>query len=132
MGVIVDRYETLLSNLQCLQAGDAKREFKRMIRNAAMGWCGYCRNERATTVDHIKPRSKGGSDLRSNCLPCCHSCNADKGSEDWQEWFRRQEFYSELAEEIIIEWIENTPTESDRDSQVASHPSPVAQSASKL
>ena len=133
MAEIVERYEVLLSELKCLQSGDAKREFKKMIRGAFGGWCAYCRQDRATTIDHIKPKTRGGSDLRSNCLPCCHHCNADKGSEDWQQWFRRQEFYSELAEEIILEWIHNAPA-SECSHMVKPNDcnSPMAQSALKI
>jgi hypothetical protein len=39
-------------------------------------WCGHP----ATTVDHIVPSSKGGSDLPRNLLASCSECNSRRGN----------------------------------------------------
>lgn len=39
-------------------------------------WCG----RPATTVDHIIPASKGGSDLPHNLLASCSECNTKRGN----------------------------------------------------
>jgi len=39
-------------------------------------WCG----RPATTVDHIIPSSKGGSDLPQNLLASCSECNTKRGN----------------------------------------------------
>lgn len=39
-------------------------------------WCG----RPATTVDHIIPSSKGGSDLPHNLLASCSECNTKRGN----------------------------------------------------
>ncbi|MDQ0890251.1 hypothetical protein QFZ81_005339 [Paenibacillus sp. V4I9] len=39
-------------------------------------WCG----RPATTVDHIVPSSKGGSDLPQNLLASCIECNTKRGN----------------------------------------------------
>lgn len=39
--------------------------------------CGYC-GHRATTVDHIVPRSRGGADTWCNTIAACNSCNQRK------------------------------------------------------
>ncbi|WHX49313.1 HNH endonuclease [Paenibacillus woosongensis] len=39
-------------------------------------WCG----RPATTVDHIIPSSKGGSDLPHNLLASCSDCNTKRGN----------------------------------------------------
>ncbi len=36
--------------------------------------CGYC-GKTASTVDHIVPRSRGGSNSWKNTAACCYSCN---------------------------------------------------------
>lgn len=41
--------------------------------------CAYCRS-RATTVDHVLPRSRGGGNSWENLVACCLECNARKGS----------------------------------------------------
>lgn len=40
--------------------------------------CRYCR-DRAITLDHLKPRSQGGSNEDSNLVACCVPCNSRKG-----------------------------------------------------
>lgn len=39
--------------------------------------CGYCAGK-ATTIDHIVPRSRGGGHSWENCVACCASCNHRK------------------------------------------------------
>lgn len=106
MGIAED-WSDLLFDLSCLSKQVAKRKFRKSIKYGWGGLCCYCRSERATTLDHIKPKSKGGSSLRSNLLPACQSCNHSKGSENWLVWFERQTFYNSIAKELIEEWISN-------------------------
>lgn len=108
MGYVED-WSELLFNLQALSKGSAKRQFRQSIRYSWGGMCAYCRTKRATTLDHIKPKCKGGSSLRSNLIPACVDCNHSKGSEvNWIAWFEKQEFYNKVAQECIEEWILNT------------------------
>lgn len=104
--------------LHCLSKGSAKRQFREDIRYSFGGLCAYCRVRRANTIDHLKPRTAGGSDLRSNLLPCCLQCNHSKGSElNWLEWFQRQHFYNEVARDLIIEWSENRRSDCNEGTQ---------------
>ena len=42
------------------------------------GWtCGYC-GQPATTVDHVTPKSRGGTDDEGNLMAACLSCNSGK------------------------------------------------------
>lgn len=41
--------------------------------------CGYC-GERAATVDHILPISRGGRNTWTNTVAACHGCNARKAN----------------------------------------------------
>ena len=106
MGIAED-WKDLMFDLSCLSKQVAKRRFKRDIKYGWGGFCAYCRCNRATTLDHLKPKSKGGSSLRSNLIPACLECNHSKGSEPWLVWFQRQHFYNEVAKELIEEWITN-------------------------
>jgi len=106
MGIAED-WADLMFNLDCLSKGSAKRKFRKSIKYGWGGFCAYCRCERATTLDHLKPKARGGSSLRSNLVPACRSCNHSKASENWLEWFQRQEFYNKVAQELIEEWISN-------------------------
>lgn len=41
--------------------------------------CGYCGTNKDLTLDHIKPRSKGGLNTWENLVTCCFPCNLKKG-----------------------------------------------------
>lgn len=53
--------------------------------------CGVSGDEKALEVDHIVPRSKGGSDELSNLQALCYSCNAMKRDRDSTDF--RVRFY---------------------------------------
>ena len=132
MGIAEDWGE-LMFNLECLNKGNAKRRFRQAIKYSFGGLCAYCRSARATTLDHIKPRSKGGSNLRSNLLPCCHTCNHDKGSQNWLMWYQSQPFFDSIVQELIEEWIANQYYDTEEDderrtnnrTEVCPHESPL-------
>lgn len=44
------------------------------------GKCGYC-GAKATTIDHILPRSRGGKHAWTNTVACCSPCNSKKGDK---------------------------------------------------
>jgi len=49
--------------------------------------CSYCgRGEPAFELDHVVPRSRGGSDRVFNLVLSCHECNAAKGDKTAAEW----------------------------------------------
>jgi 5-methylcytosine-specific restriction endonuclease McrA len=39
--------------------------------------CGYC-GKRADTIDHVIPRSRGGTHTWDNCVAACRACNSRK------------------------------------------------------
>jgi hypothetical protein len=106
MGIAED-WSDLMFDLTCLSKQVAKRKFRKSIKYGWGGLCAYCRCNRATTLDHLKPKSKGGSSLRSNLIPACQDCNHSKGSQPWLVWFQEQHFYNDVAKELIEEWISN-------------------------
>jgi 5-methylcytosine-specific restriction endonuclease McrA len=55
---------------------------------AKYGWrCVYCgRSEIAFEIDHVVPRSRGGSDRVSNLVLSCHACNSAKGDQTAAEF----------------------------------------------
>lgn len=55
--------------------------------------CHYC-GAAGGTIDHKIPKSKGGKNSRSNCLPCCWACNNFRKDMDYESfkawgWKRR-------------------------------------------
>lgn len=49
--------------------------------------CAYCGELMIEgTIDHILPKSSGGSNELHNLLLCCRECNADKGRKRLEHW----------------------------------------------
>ncbi|MCF7884864.1 MAG: HNH endonuclease [Candidatus Marinimicrobia bacterium] len=45
--------------------------------------CQYCgAKNKELTIDHIKPKVKGGKDTWENLVTACHACNNKKGDQD--------------------------------------------------
>lgn len=51
-----------------------------MKRKLLFGPCVYC-GAKSKTLDHIRPRIKGGMDNEENLVPCCSSCNNGRGGK---------------------------------------------------
>jgi 5-methylcytosine-specific restriction endonuclease McrA len=52
--------------------------------------CVYCDAVNVPlNLDHVIPRSKGGSDRASNLVPACIPCNQNKGAEDMKDFLAR-------------------------------------------
>ena len=53
--------------------------------------CFYCGSAEASTVDHVTPLSKGGTDSPANLVACCKRCNLRKGEKTGDEFIRSQQ-----------------------------------------
>jgi 5-methylcytosine-specific restriction endonuclease McrA len=82
----------------------AKHQFRRQIFEAWSDLCAYCEKP-ADTLDHVKPRHRGGATVVCNLVPACKNCNRKKGSEDWREWFTRQDSWLIDREARIVQWL---------------------------
>lgn len=98
-----------LFNLYTTNSGEARRIWKQKIREEWNHQCAYCGSKDNLTIDHIVPRSRGGTDFTKNVVCCCNSCNHDKSHHDWEEWFTNQNFYNEISHKKIIEWMKPDP-----------------------
>lgn len=82
----------------------ARKNFRRSILDSWDNRCAYC-GEFGDTLDHVRPRSKGGETKRSNLVCCCAKHNSQKSSMPWIDWFRAQEFWSAERESAIWRWL---------------------------
>jgi 5-methylcytosine-specific restriction endonuclease McrA len=83
----------------------AKHRFRQQIFEAWQHQCAYC-GDAADTLDHVKPRHKGGATVTTNLVPACRPCNRNKGSEEWQQWFNQQDSYLLNRELAVLHWIQ--------------------------
>jgi hypothetical protein len=118
---VVLSYHQYLAEMECLTSGEAKRRWRKAIKDQWDNRCCFCGrppiDDKSLTIDHLRPRSKGGEDISSNCLPACLEHNQSKGSSDWQPWFRSQSFYDKVREAKIIYWLRHSrvPTQLELD-----------------
>ena len=83
----------------------AKRRYRQSIYEAWDHCCGYC-GEEATSLDHIVPRFKSGSNNRNNLVPACRRCNQNKASHDMKEWYQQQAYFCPDRLAKIVTWQE--------------------------
>ena len=97
--------EEYLFNLYATSQSEAKRLWRKQIKESWDHKCAYCGSEEDLTLDHVIPQSKGGLDITRNVVCCCKSCNQSKGHEHWKLWYVQQDFYCEDKFDIIEEWM---------------------------
>jgi hypothetical protein len=98
-------FKDYLFNLETTSKAEAKRMWRRNIKKQWEHKCAYCESEDNITLDHIIPQCKGGLDIKTNVVSCCHSCNQNKGHTPWKEWYFSQEFFDMERYEKIKNWI---------------------------
>jgi hypothetical protein len=93
-----------IDETQLIPKRSAKNQFRQEIFEAWCFICAYCGNS-ADTLDHVKPRHKGGTTTTFNLIPACKRCNRGKGSASWLEWYSLQQFHSIDREHAISKWL---------------------------
>lgn len=68
----------------------SNKQFSNKKRKSASsrskGRCYYCGNENPDTIDHIFPKSLGGTNRQDNLVLACKSCNCSKGQMTVEEY----------------------------------------------
>lgn len=71
--------------------------------------CAYSGNDldnKVLHIDHIKAISKGGTNYIWNLCPSIASANLSKYNSDMEDWYRKQEYFTEERLAKIYEWQE--------------------------
>ena len=105
MTILYNSPSAYVFNLRTTSNSEAKRLWRRDIKENWGFKCANCGSEHHLTIDHIVPRAKGGTDFTKNCLCACHSCNQDKSHSPWEEWYKNQEFFSQEKYDKIKNWV---------------------------
>jgi hypothetical protein len=98
-------FKDYLFNLETTNKADAKRMWRQSIKDQWEHKCAYCESEENITLDHIIPQCKGGLDIKTNVVACCHACNQSKGHEHWKLWYVQQDFFTEAKIDAIVKWM---------------------------
>ena len=96
-----------LFNLEAMTSKEAKRRFRQDIFNHFGCRCVYCGKQgtyESLTLDHLKPKSRGGQTVASNLVPACPECNRSKGSQNWRQWIREHLNPCPERESLILNW----------------------------
>ena len=95
--------------MSALTRREARQQWRSAIKESWNNRCAYCGrppiDDASLTVDHVRPKSAGGEDRTSNCIPACLECNQAKSSQEWVAWFRLQDFYTIESEWRIRQWL---------------------------
>jgi hypothetical protein len=65
----------------------SSKQTRNLIFKRDKGICHYC-GKPAHTLDHLKPRSKGGYSTPKNLVCCCYHCNQKKSNLDYDEFLK--------------------------------------------
>lgn len=63
----------------------------------SQGKCSYCGAPDNPSIDHLWPKSCGGSDQPENLIFSCRSCNSSKNDLDLLAWAERKGLFPPLA-----------------------------------
>tara|TARA_B100002019_G_scaffold211851_1_gene184639 strand:+ start:1298 stop:1684 length:387 start_codon:yes stop_codon:yes gene_type:complete len=94
-----------LYNLHTVNRKEARKMWRRRIKEQWDNQCAYCGSTENLTIDHVIPKSKGGTNFTQNVVCSCLSCNGSKANTEWQEWYLNQEFFQEANKRKIQDWI---------------------------
>jgi uncharacterized protein YdaU (DUF1376 family) len=83
----ITKYQKKQKSLRDLRDGDSYRQHREFVLERDEYKCVYCGNSGIRLqLDHVMPRSRGGSDDPDNLAACCMPCNTSKGSKTPDEW----------------------------------------------
>lgn len=86
--------KSYLEQMMALTSGEAKRAWRKAIKERDGNRCVYCGSNDNLTLDHIRPKAHGGIDVARNLVTCCLDCNGKKSNKHWQEWYSAQAFFN--------------------------------------
>jgi N6-L-threonylcarbamoyladenine synthase len=64
------------------------KAYVRKRDNYTCQYCGQDLHGKRCEVDHIKPKSRGGTNVPDNMVACCEDCNKSKDNQTLDEWIK--------------------------------------------
>ena len=75
-------------------------ECRERLAEQVGGLCVYCSLRPVDHLDHMVPKSRGGTGALVNLAPCCTKCGQDKGDRTIAEWIAARTAGTALRELI--------------------------------
>lgn len=86
----IERERKKQASLKDLRERDEYRKHRDFVLERDGFTCVYCgATNTPLQLDHVFPRSRGGSDDPENLVACCRPCNASKGAKTPDEWVKK-------------------------------------------
>ena len=82
-GFVMERFKKLQSS-EVNWSGSIREYIK---EKDVIGECIYCGSKTGLSVDHLIPRSRGGSESSDNAVMACKACNSSRGDKGIYEWY---------------------------------------------
>ena len=99
-----------MANLITLRSSDAKRIWKSEIKLRDGNKCVYCGSTEELTIDHVRPRCKGGETNSHNCVTACKTCNQAKGSLPVEQFLLLQDLKWQEQQQSQVVAMELSPS----------------------
>jgi len=108
------RYKAKLKNVLVVQVSrrDIRKQFA-LFENCCC-YCGKSEQEEMLHIDHFISVSKGGTHVLNNLVPACKTCNFSKRNHHPEEWYKKQDFYSEQKWAKILKILGKKPETVDQ------------------
>lgn len=76
----MNRRERRAADVSGLSKGGRRRHWLWRETEGSCVYCGKLTPAEERTIDHVVPRSRGGSKARKNLVPACARCNAQRNT----------------------------------------------------
>jgi len=89
-GAVKKNYAFVMNRFSRLRSGEIcwSTSIREYVKEKEMtNTCIYCGAKTDLTLDHILPKTRGGSDLPDNAVWVCKKCNSSKSDSRLYEWF---------------------------------------------
>jgi len=82
--------------------------------NDCCAYCGKLESFDTLHIDHFMPVAKGGTHVLSNLVPACKACNYSKRDHHPEEWYKKQNFFSDERWRLVLQVLDKNPKNIDQ------------------
>jgi predicted restriction endonuclease len=103
--MLLDAPSDYLFALKAMTSSQARRLWREAVKQHWSNQCAYCGQSEDLTLDHVRPKTRGGQDRAHNVVAACRQCNQSKGSAHWLSWYTTTDNFDIHRCNSILEWV---------------------------